>query len=170
MFILWISFLCSSSISAYENTGHDKYALWVSSACSVICLNIIVIISLIQKNVNPSERELAKEKKKDCFYNCLHGIYTSCSPCRKQHTVCQVVKTLGGFSIVDQVCESTTHVVSGGHKRTLNILLGIARGCWILSFEWVWRLYAWEPVHDIDWKKKIWLKNHCNWLWCVKMT
>lgn len=45
--------------------------------------------------------------------------------------------TLGGFSIVERVCESTTHVVSWGHRRTLNILLGIARGCWIVSFEWV---------------------------------
>uniref|UniRef100_A0A3B3B7R3 Microcephalin 1 n=1 Tax=Oryzias melastigma TaxID=30732 RepID=A0A3B3B7R3_ORYME len=58
-------------------------------------------------------------------------------PTEKQSTVVQVVKTLGGFLIVDQVCESTTHVVSGGHRRTLNILLGIARGCWILSFEWI---------------------------------
>ncbi|XP_034537568.1 microcephalin isoform X1 [Notolabrus celidotus] len=58
-------------------------------------------------------------------------------PADKQQTVDQVVKSLGGFSIVDRVCESTTHIVSGGHKRTLNILLGIARGCWILSFEWV---------------------------------
>ncbi|KAM4607475.1 microcephalin [Polymixia lowei] len=58
-------------------------------------------------------------------------------PTDKQHTVTQVVGALGGFSIVDRVCESTTHVVSGGHRRTLNILLGIARGCWILSFEWI---------------------------------
>ncbi|KAM9345189.1 microcephalin [Symphorus nematophorus] len=58
-------------------------------------------------------------------------------PTEKQHTVVQVVKALGGFSIVDRVCESTTHVVSGSHRRTLNILLGIARGCWILSFEWI---------------------------------
>ncbi|KAM7385680.1 hypothetical protein PAMP_001746 [Pampus punctatissimus] len=58
-------------------------------------------------------------------------------PTEKQNTVIQVVETLGGFSIVDRVCESTTHVVSGGHRRTLNILLGIARGCWILSFEWI---------------------------------
>lgn len=49
----------------------------------------------------------------------------------------QVVTTLGGFSIVDRVCESTTHVVSCGQRRTVNILLGIARGCWIVSFEWV---------------------------------
>nr|XP_040034530.1 microcephalin isoform X2 [Gasterosteus aculeatus aculeatus] len=58
-------------------------------------------------------------------------------PTEKQHTLVQVVATLGGFSIVDRVCESTTHVVSWGHRRTLNILLGIARGCWILSFEWI---------------------------------
>ncbi|XP_054456238.1 microcephalin isoform X2 [Anoplopoma fimbria] len=58
-------------------------------------------------------------------------------PTEKQHTLVQVVTSLGGFSIVDRVCESTTHVVSGGHRRTLNILLGIARGCWILSFEWI---------------------------------
>ncbi|XP_047208198.1 microcephalin isoform X2 [Girardinichthys multiradiatus] len=58
-------------------------------------------------------------------------------PTEKQQTVVQVVKALGGFSIIDRVCESTTHVVSGGHRRTLNILLGIARGCWILSFEWI---------------------------------
>ncbi|KAG7258741.1 hypothetical protein CRUP_018141, partial [Coryphaenoides rupestris] len=54
----------------------------------------------------------------------------------KQQTVTQVVKLLGGFSIADSVCETTTHVVSGGHGRTLNVLLGIARGCWILSYEW----------------------------------
>ncbi|XP_037541299.1 microcephalin [Nematolebias whitei] len=58
-------------------------------------------------------------------------------PTEKQHTVVQVVKALGGFSVVDRVCESTTHIVAGGHRRTLNILLGIARGCWILSFEWI---------------------------------
>ncbi|KAF3708298.1 Microcephalin [Channa argus] len=55
----------------------------------------------------------------------------------KQQTVVQVVKALGGFTVVDRVCESTTHVVSGSHRRTLNILFGIARGCWILSFEWI---------------------------------
>ncbi|XP_056466204.1 microcephalin isoform X2 [Gadus chalcogrammus] len=56
-----------------------------------------------------------------------------------QKTVTEVVKLLGGFSVVDLVCETTTHVVSGGQRRTLNVLLGIARGCWVLSFEWMLR-------------------------------
>nr|XP_049591940.1 microcephalin isoform X2 [Syngnathus scovelli] len=58
-------------------------------------------------------------------------------PTEKQNIVAQVVKTLGGFSIADRVCPSATHVISGEHRRTLNVLLGIARGCWILSFEWI---------------------------------
>ncbi|XP_037127558.1 microcephalin isoform X2 [Syngnathus acus] len=58
-------------------------------------------------------------------------------PTEKQNIVAQVVETLGGFSIADRVCQSTTHVISGEHRRTLNVLLGIARGCWILSFEWI---------------------------------
>ncbi|XP_061646430.1 microcephalin isoform X2 [Phyllopteryx taeniolatus] len=58
-------------------------------------------------------------------------------PTEKQNTVVQVVNALGGFSIANRVCENTTHVVSGECRRTLNILLGIARGCWILSFEWI---------------------------------
>ncbi|KAJ3610642.1 hypothetical protein NHX12_022734 [Muraenolepis orangiensis] len=46
----------------------------------------------------------------------------------KQQIVAQVVKLLGGFLIVDSVCETTTHLVSGGHGRTLNVLFAIARG------------------------------------------
>lgn len=64
-------------------------------------------------------------------------VHLACVCLRKQQTVLQVVKTLGGFSVVDTVCESTTHVVAGSPRRTLNVLLGIARGCWILSYEWV---------------------------------
>ncbi|XP_071336896.1 microcephalin [Trachinotus anak] len=74
-------------------------------------------------------------------------------PTEQQHMVVQVVKALAGFSIVDRVCETTTHVVSGGHRRTLNILLGIARGCWILSFEWIlWCLEQrqWVPEEPYE--------------------
>lgn len=83
------------------------------------------------------------------FVCCLRWLLgnPSSSLHRKQNIVGQVVKTLGGFSVADRVCESTTHVVTGGHRRTLNILLGIARGCWILSFEWVRSLSYWLEYH-----------------------
>lgn len=56
---------------------------------------------------------------------------------REQNTVIQVVNKLGDFLFSDVVCETTSHVVTGSPRRTLNIMLGIARGCWIVSYEWV---------------------------------
>ncbi|XP_004472413.2 microcephalin isoform X2 [Dasypus novemcinctus] len=62
-------------------------------------------------------------------------------PSEKQNVIIQVVNKLKGFSFSWEVCETTTHVVTGQPLRTLNVLLGIARGCWILSYEWVlWSL------------------------------
>ncbi|KAM6221079.1 microcephalin [Rhynchocyon petersi] len=68
-------------------------------------------------------------------------------PSEKQNVVTQVVNTLKGFSFSQEVCETTTHVVTGKPLRTLNVLLGIARGCWILSYEWV--LWSLEMGHWI---------------------
>lgn len=48
-----------------------------------------------------------------------------------------MVEKLGGFIIEDNVSEKTTHVVTQGPKRTVNLLKGIARGCWIVLQEWV---------------------------------
>ncbi|NXN36281.1 MCPH1 protein, partial [Rhinoptilus africanus] len=54
-----------------------------------------------------------------------------------QNTVIQVVNKLGDFLFSDDVCETTSHVVTGSPRRTLNVMLGIARGCWIVSYDWV---------------------------------
>ncbi|XP_078504059.1 microcephalin isoform X2 [Lissotriton helveticus] len=74
-------------------------------------------------------------------------------PSEKQQTVIQVVDTFGGFFFSDNVCETTTHVVVGNPRRTMNIMLGIARGCWIVSFEWVlWSLEhgRWIPEEPYE--------------------
>ncbi|XP_039733204.1 microcephalin isoform X9 [Pteropus medius] len=63
-------------------------------------------------------------------------------PSEKQIIVVQVVDKLKGFSFAPEVCDTTTHVLAGGPRRTLNVLLGLARGCWVLAFEycglWNW--------------------------------
>uniref|UniRef100_A0A2K5VGL4 Microcephalin n=1 Tax=Macaca fascicularis TaxID=9541 RepID=A0A2K5VGL4_MACFA len=69
-------------------------------------------------------------------------------PSEKQNVVIQVVDKLKGFSIAPDVCETTTHVLSGKPLRTLNVLLGIARGCWVLSYDWV--LWSLESGHWIS--------------------
>ncbi|XP_059839437.1 microcephalin [Hypanus sabinus] len=58
-------------------------------------------------------------------------------PSENQVIIIQIVKQLGGFLFSDSVCETTTHVIAGYPRRTLNVLFGIARGCWILSFDWI---------------------------------
>ncbi|KAM4042426.1 microcephalin [Anomaloglossus baeobatrachus] len=65
----------------------------------------------------------------------------------KQSTIIQVVKKFGGFMFSDEVCETTSHVIAGSPRRTLNIILGIARGCWVLSYDWV--LWSLEHGHWI---------------------
>ncbi|XP_042704728.2 microcephalin isoform X7 [Chrysemys picta bellii] len=66
----------------------------------------------------------------------------------KQCAIIQVVNKLGGFLFSDDVCETTTHVVTGSPRRTLNVMLGIARGCWIVCYEWV--LWSLECGHWIS--------------------
>ncbi|NWR17996.1 MCPH1 protein, partial [Emberiza fucata] len=66
----------------------------------------------------------------------------------KRNIVIQVVKKLGDFSFSNEVCETTSHVVTGSPCRTLNVMLGIARGCWIVSYEWV--LWSLELGHWIS--------------------
>ena len=56
---------------------------------------------------------------------------------RDQETVYAIVEKLENFEIAKTVCESTTHVICGGPRRTVNVLAGTAKGCWILSLEWV---------------------------------
>ena len=55
----------------------------------------------------------------------------------EQDMVRSVVKKLGGYRIASAVSETTTHVICGNDRRTLNVLLGICRGSWLLSLEWV---------------------------------
>ncbi|KAK7491990.1 hypothetical protein BaRGS_00016836, partial [Batillaria attramentaria] len=58
----------------------------------------------------------------------------------EQELVISVVRRLGGFILEDNVSSHTTHLICGKQRRTLNVLHAIARGCWVLSKEWLERL------------------------------
>lgn len=53
-----------------------------------------------------------------------------------KHLIKNIVKSLGMASIEQNVTRRTTHVVSTG-VRTVNLLHGIIRGCWLVNLEWV---------------------------------
>lgn len=46
-----------------------------------------------------------------------------------------VIKALGSAILEANVTPRTTHIISSG-VRTINLLKGIIRGCWLLSLEW----------------------------------
>lgn len=54
-----------------------------------------------------------------------------------QEMIHRVVRQLGQFAIKPTVDATTTHIISGSVRRTYNILVGSAMGCWILPLEWV---------------------------------
>ncbi|XP_016830564.1 microcephalin isoform X2 [Cricetulus griseus] len=91
-----------------------------------------------------------QEKPKKCGkgQKPMRTLVMTSMPSEKQSLIIQVVNTLKGFSFTPEVCESTTHVLVGKSVRTLNVLMGIARGCWILSYEWV--LWSLELGHWIS--------------------
>ncbi|XP_077585192.1 microcephalin isoform X2 [Stigmatopora nigra] len=144
----------SNGESEHEKTSHpailmEKTTTFYMEMNPVVCPLPQPFQSKGRKSTKADSTEMPAEGQK-MSNKCTHSIFQKMGkeklvrtlvmtsmPSEKQNTVVQVVKALGGFSIADQVCESTTHVVSGEHRRTLNILLGIARGCWILSFEWI---------------------------------
>ncbi|KAL4236314.1 BRCA1 associated RING domain 1 [Mactra antiquata] len=63
-------------------------------------------------------------------------VMTSLHSC-EQDVVISVVKKLGGFVIAENVNETTTHVICGEPRRTLNVIRCMARGAWLLSKDWV---------------------------------
>lgn len=44
---------------------------------------------------------------------------------------------LGGWKLEEKVTARTTHVINSGPKRTLNMLKGMARGCWLVDQKWM---------------------------------
>lgn len=49
------------------------------------------------------------------------------------------IRKLGSFKLAERVDANTTHVLSGDTRRTMSIVKGIARGCWVVSPEWIYR-------------------------------
>merc|ERR550534_2856596 len=64
-------------------------------------------------------------------------VLTAC-PAEDQHMANEIVKVLpGNAKVALQVRSSTTHVISGDERRTLNMLKAIIRGCWVVSKSWL---------------------------------
>ncbi|KAI9577834.1 uncharacterized protein LOC119641320 [Glossina fuscipes] len=70
----------------------------------------------------------------------------------------ETVSQLGGFILGDMVNDDTTHLITYESRRTLNLLRAMARGLWIVEYNWIVessKVGRWLPeepfeVHDFS--------------------
>merc|ERR1719244_784676 len=74
-------------------------------------------------------------------------VLTSCHSDDKA-LVRQLVSKFGKFRLDSGVTNSTSHVVSGGKKRTMSLLKALLKGIWVVSQEWV--LASLEAGHWVE--------------------
>ncbi|XP_062981140.1 microcephalin [Elgaria multicarinata webbii] len=129
--------ICTTSVNNYSpKTGADKFSLGDAKdgSCKPLC--------------DQMDEPGGKLKSTGRIKKPLRTLVMTSMTSEKQNAVVQVVRKLGGFLFSDEVCETTSHVVAGTPRRTLNVLMGIARGCWIVCYEWV--LWSLECGHWIS--------------------
>ena len=63
-----------------------------------------------------------------------------CTSCKQEDVdlMKQLASRFGSLELATGVTPSTTHVVCGENRRTMSVLQGILRGCWIVSKEWAY--------------------------------
>ncbi|XP_063169797.1 microcephalin [Candoia aspera] len=97
-----------------------------------------VACELLGDHMNEPNRKLKINRR---IKKPLRTLVMTSMSSEKRDVIVQVMKKLGGFLSSDEVCKNTSHVIAGSPRRTLNILMGIARGCWIVCYDWVlWSL------------------------------
>ncbi|XP_066478791.1 microcephalin [Tiliqua scincoides] len=127
--------ICTSSVNRCNPSTGDNTLCGISDhSCEVF---------LDQRNEPNENLKTTRRIKKP-----LRTLVMTSMSSEKQNAVVQVVRKLGGFQFSNEVCKNTSHVVAGSPRRTLSVLMGIARGCWIVCFEWV--LWSLEYGHWIS--------------------
>lgn len=94
-----------------------------------------VLLAPVSENLS-----IIKEKNFPTFQKPIkkYLVMTSMSS-SEQEMAKSVTKALGGCVISDNVRKSTTHVICGNARRTLNLLYGLIQGCWLVSKQWVFK-------------------------------
>ena len=49
----------------------------------------------------------------------------------------EAIDRIKGFKLADAVDDTTTHVVCGDARRTINVMRGVVRGVQLVTFQWV---------------------------------
>lgn len=85
----------------------------------------------------PSKEELREKAALKSSQKETPNIVCTSVHSNQSEIVKRVINKLGNYVISKNVTASTTHIVSPEPRRTLNLLKGIVRGCWIVNLDWV---------------------------------
>nr|XP_045598329.1 microcephalin-like [Procambarus clarkii] len=72
---------------------------------------------------------------------------------KEMGSLISIIKKLRGYRITEHVNTSTTHVVCGASRRTMNLLFGIALGCWVVDVSWLYQsleMETWAPEEPFE--------------------
>ena len=87
--------------------------------------------------VKPSMGLVSKSKEKKQSVT-RELVLTSCQP-DDHKLVKDITKKLPGRAKIEQrILPTTTHLICGESRRTLNMLKAILHGCWIVSLDWLY--------------------------------
>lgn len=134
-------------LAAQTIGSYDKYAFWVS-----ILFLYFFLKFLLEAFSSPFIRTVILCNVLDSVIcnTVLFQSFILVFSFSEQDIVLSVVRKLGGFFIEDRVSSSTSHVIAGSPRRTLNVLMAIAQGCWLVSPMWVrklWNAYTTLDIH-----------------------
>lgn len=137
--------LCSpyyESTPYKDTSGIDEPVLVSESRC--IISEDIIPSDKVEQEVHSFLRKEScalfienKSRKRDFGQRLMATIVCTSMSHKDVEEVESVVRKLGRFRVENKVSHRTTHVVTCKPRRTMNLLKGIARGCWILFQDWV---------------------------------
>lgn len=84
-----------------------------------------------------AKKRLAKSLTRSYSSNTPKVIVCTFLTTSEQNGIDVAGEALSRWKLEDKVTSRTTHVINSGPKRTLNMIKGMARGCWLVDQKWM---------------------------------
>ncbi|KAK3929107.1 Microcephalin [Frankliniella fusca] len=93
--------------------------------------------SLGRKSSEVAKKRLARSLTRANTSNTPKVIVCTFLTASEQNGIDIAGESLCGWRLENKVTSRTTHVINSGPKRTLNMLKGMVRGCWLVDQKWM---------------------------------
>ncbi|XP_034232087.1 serine-rich adhesin for platelets-like [Thrips palmi] len=90
-----------------------------------------------RKSSEEARKRMAVSLTRNYKSNALKVIVCTFLTASEQNGIDVAGTKLGGWKLEEKVTPRTTHVINSGPKRTLNMLKGLSRGCWLVDQQWM---------------------------------